>query len=138
MKMTLILASVFLAGALIVFMGSAKQQALSETRDAEGSATSESQEAKAWRLIEGGALVIDVRTPEEFAGGHLANAVLIPHNQVSGRLSEFGDDKQAQIVVYCRSGNRAGKADAILREAGYENVFNGGGYEPLMQSKPAS
>jgi phage shock protein E len=137
MKIALILAVVIAAVALTVFMGSAKKSGLSETQVAEPGASNESQEAKAWRLIEEGALVVDVRTPEEFAGGHLDNAVLIPHDQVPSRLAEFGDDKQAQIVLYCRSGARAGKAEAALREAGYKNVFNGGGYEPLMQSKLA-
>src|SRR5690554_8074343 len=68
------------------------------------------------------ALIVDVRTPQEFASGHYEGAVNIPLNQVSQQLSEF-DDKE-QIVVYCRSGARSGNAKQILESNGYTNVIN--------------
>ena len=77
-------------------------------------------------LIENGAKIFDVRSPEEFAGGAYPNAVNIPVDQVESRISEFGD-KSDTIVVYCRSGNRSGMAENILRQAGYTDVTNGGG-----------
>ena len=90
-----------------------------------------STEAQAWELIEQGALLIDVRTPQEYNQGHLDNARLIPHNQLASRISELGDDRTRAIVLYCRSGGRAGKAEAILRQAGFNNVLNAGGYQAM-------
>lgn len=63
-------------------------------------------------------LLLDVRTPEEFAQGHLPGAVLIPHDQLAARLSEI--DRDRWVLVYCRSGKRASTAQDILEEAGIE------------------
>lgn len=93
------------------------------------------EQVKAWNLIEQGALVVDVRTPGEFHSGHLPMAKLIPVNQVSSRIAEFGSNKDRAIVVYCRSGSRSGKAESILKAAGFTNVHNGGGYTALMSAK---
>lgn len=63
-------------------------------------------------------LLLDVRTPEEFAQGHLPGAVLIPHDQLAQRLDEI--EKERWVLVYCRSGARASKAQDVLEEAGIE------------------
>ena len=63
-------------------------------------------------------LLLDVRTPEEFAEGHLPGAVLIPHDQLAARLDEI--DRDRWVLVYCRSGKRASTAQDILEEAGIE------------------
>ncbi len=96
----------------------------------------ESIEQKAWKAIQNGALLVDVRTPEEFEAGHLEGALLIPYDQIPERLAEFGDDKNRPIVVYCRSGKRAGIAEETLRKAGFTNVLNAGGYENMKAAKP--
>ena len=70
-------------------------------------------------------LIIDVRTKDEFDGGHLPGAVLIPYDVLSANLSE--PDKSRPIVVYCRSGRRSGIAARTLVEMGYQNVFDLGG-----------
>ncbi len=93
----------------------------------------ESVESQAWQMIDRGALILDVRTEGEFKQGHLANAILIPHNELSMRIAEIDTDKERLIVIYCRSGGRASRAESILREHGFKNVLNGGGYTPLMQ-----
>lgn len=77
------------------------------------------------QAISKGALIVDVRTPEEFAGGHYQNAINIPVDQVESRLADFGADKNRPIVVYCRSGNRSGMALRILQQNGYAHVLNG-------------
>ncbi len=87
-------------------------------------------------MINSGALVVDVRSPGEFNQGHLPDAKLIPVNEVESRIAEFGDDKNRPIVVYCKAGIRAARAEATLKEHGYTNVLNGGGYSDLMASKP--
>ena len=59
-----------------------------------------------------------MRTPEEFAQGHLPGAVLIPHDQLAARLDEI--DRDRWVLVYCRSGKRASTAQDILEDAGIE------------------
>jgi phage shock protein E len=76
--------------------------------------------------IKTGALVVDVRSPAEFAAGAYAGAVNIPIEQVQQRLAEFGDVKHP-VVVYCRSGHRSRLAKAILEKNGYSDVTDGGG-----------
>ncbi len=70
-------------------------------------------------------LLLDVRTPEEFASGHIAGAVNISVEQLAGRLSEVPQDKP--VVLYCRSGNRSGQAAQILEQAGYTQIYDLGG-----------
>ena len=70
-------------------------------------------------------LLIDVRTPEEFATGIIAGAVNIPVDQLSQRLSEVPKDQP--VVLYCRSGNRSNQAAQILGDAGYTQVYDLGG-----------
>jgi phage shock protein E len=102
------------------------------------STTSRSQKdpatAKAW--IADGAVVLDVRTPEEFAAGHLPNAVNIPVDQVASRLGEIAKlvagDKARPIVTYCASGARSKKATLALEAAGHTRVVNGGGLDDLQ------
>jgi len=79
--------------------------------------------AEARRLVEGGARLVDVRTPEEFAGGHIEGAVNIPVQELDRRMSELGP-KDAAIVVYCRSGARSAQAANMLKSAGYGSVHN--------------
>lgn len=70
-------------------------------------------------------LLIDVRTPEEFASGFIAGAVNIPVDQLSQRLNEVPQDEP--VVVYCHSGNRSHQASQILEDAGYSQVYDLGG-----------
>ena len=93
---------------------------------------------RAWAALQQGALLVDVRSEAEFAGGHLDGAINVPHDRVGKRLSEFGADKRRTIVVYCRSGHRAGLAKAALEQAGYQDVINGGGIGQMQAAKPAA
>ena len=69
-----------------------------------------------------GALILDVRTTNEYAAGHVPSAVNVPHDQVTARLTELGDDLTRPVVVYCESGRRAGRAESVLLEAGFTDV----------------
>lgn len=80
--------------------------------------------------IKAGALVVDVRTPAEFAAGAYPGATNIPLDQMEKRLADFGDRKRA-IVVYCRSGNRSGQAKVILEKNGFSDVTNGGALKDM-------
>lgn len=86
---------------------------------------------EAWRKIAGGALIVDVRTPEEFNSGHVASAANVPHTQIAQNLAIFGADKEREIILYCRSGRRSDLAAAELKALGYSRVYNAGGYSEL-------
>ena len=76
---------------------------------------------------------IDVRSAEEFNTGHLQGAVNIPHDKIIEGVKAVGSDKDAPINLYCRSGRRAEAALTELKNAGYTNVTNHGGYEDLVK-----
>ena len=84
--------------------------------------------ALAHKLVAEGAVLLDVRSAEEFADKHLPGAVNIPVDALDGRLEEMkkltGGDSQKPIVVYCASGNRAGRAKKVLGSAGFGQVTN--------------
>lgn len=81
-----------------------------------------------------GAMLVDVRTPEEYAEGHLPEAVNIPFEQIVEVFAKQGIAKDTPVVVYCRSGRRSGIAKESLDNAGYQAVYNGGGYDSLKAS----
>ena len=76
---------------------------------------------------------IDVRSAEEFNAGHLQDAVNIPHDQILARIQAVSPDKTAPVNLYCRSGRRVETALTELKNAGYTNVTNHGGYEDLVK-----
>lgn len=84
-------------------------------------------------LLSEGALIIDVRTPGEFASGHIKGAVNIPVDQLSRNLAKLKDKNQV-IITCCASGMRSSSARGILQSKGYTRVYNGGGWTSL-QSK---
>jgi len=91
--------------------------------DASVQTASISGEALAGQLAAGDApVVLDVRTPEEFAAGHVPGAVNIPYEQLAGRLDELPAGAEDEVVVHCQRGGRAAKAEAVLHDAGYRNV----------------
>lgn len=71
-----------------------------------------------------GAFILDVRTPDEYAAGHITNSTLIPHTDIQGRADELPADKTTPIFVYCRSGSRSTAASETLAEMGYTNIVN--------------
>ena len=76
---------------------------------------------------------IDVRSAEEFNSGHLQDAVNIPHDKIVEGVKALGSAKDEPINLYCRSGRRAEVALTELKNAGYTNVTNHGGYEDLVK-----
>ena len=71
--------------------------------------------------------LIDVRTPAEYATGHIAGSINIPVEEIGSRLNEVSKDEP--VVVYCRSGNRSNQAAQILDGAGYTGVYDLGGIQ---------
>ncbi len=72
-------------------------------------------------------IILDVRTAEEFAEGHIQNAVLLPDSEIRGTAAEVLPDKSAEILAYCRSGRRSAAASKELVDMGYTNVKDFGG-----------
>lgn len=133
--MLLLLATAFSAGCTEDMPppgGAASTNASTEASDAP-------DPARGLAAIAAGALLIDVRSPEEFAQGHLPDAHLLPVDEFAAGQARIADwaagDRSRPVVVYCASGRRATRAARMLREAGYQNVINGGGLSDL-QSAP--
>lgn len=82
-------------------------------------------------VIQSGAFLVDVRSPEELASGKVKGAVNIPLNQIQSHLAKFKGKKA--VVVFCQSGMRSGQAARILKQNGIENVYNGGGWRSVDQ-----
>ena len=72
-------------------------------------------------------VIIDARTEEEFAEGHIENAILIPEYEIADRAEKELPDKEQLILVYCRSGRRSKIASEELVKLGYTNVKEFGG-----------
>lgn len=79
-------------------------------------------------------LIVDIRTPMEFMGGHHPDAINICLDDIEDKIEEFGD-KDRDITLYCASGARSAYAQAILRQLGFTNVKNGGGLMNMMMRK---
>ena len=85
------------------------------------------QEAKHIMDTESNYIIIDSRTDEEFAEGHIENAILIPEYEIADRAEKELTDKKQLILVYCRSGRRSKIASEELVKLGYTNVKEFGG-----------
>lgn len=79
-------------------------------------------------------IVLDVRTPEEFAAGHLDGAMLLDFNggDLQAAIPEL--DPEVEYLVYCRSGNRSGQAIALMEQAGFTNLSNLGSLEQAAEA----
>ena len=85
------------------------------------------EQAKSIMDTEKDYVIIDARTEDEFAEGHIENAILIPEYEISTRAEKDLPDKAQLILVYCRSGRRSKIASEELVKLGYTNVKEFGG-----------
>ena len=76
------------------------------------------------KVAEAGVITLDVRTPGEYAEGHLEGAQLIDFQSGNFENEISSLDKNATYAVYCRSGNRSGQAVKVMHDAGFHNVYN--------------
>ena len=79
---------------------------------------------EAHRLVQNGALLLDVRTVEEFQAGHLPGATNAPVEDLNLLLPQLSLKKDQDVVVYCESGSRSANAASMLREAGFTKVHD--------------
>ena len=87
-------------------------------------------EADYAELVKQGALILDVRTGGEYAGGHIKGSTNISVDAIPHSLKKL-KDKNRPIITCCASGMRSGSAKKILNAAGYTNVHNGGSWQSL-------
>tara|TARA_R110002167_G_scaffold242290_1_gene447611 strand:- start:24824 stop:25201 length:378 start_codon:yes stop_codon:yes gene_type:complete len=95
----------------------------------------EQEPSVAWEKIDRGVTLIDVRTAEEFAAGHIEGAINIPFENIVPELAKRNIAKDAEVVLYCRSGNRSGVAQQSLIKQGYSNTYNAGGFDSLISAR---
>ena len=117
-------------GLIIMLIISLSLFGLTACQDGGNNATYEQitpQQAKEIMDTETDYIIIDARTQEEFAEGHIENAILIPEYEIAKRAEKELPDKDALILVYCRSGRRSKIASEELVKLGYTNVKEFGG-----------
>lgn len=85
-------------------------------------------EEQARKLLQQGALVVDVRNPDEFNSRHLPNAVNVPLGSLKTQAPARLPDRNQVLLLHCVSGVRSGMAAGQLKGLGYANVFNLGSY----------
>lgn len=85
------------------------------------------------KIIEKGALIIDVRTPEEFKEGHIQGSLNIPLDKINEAMTWL--IKDVPVVLVCASGSRSAVAVEILKTNGFEKVYNGGSWNSLGNIK---
>lgn len=89
----------------------------------------------AWSMIAEGAVLIDVRTEQEFMQGHLDSAQHIPLSEmINSGLTQFAKDQP--IVLYCRTGNRSNIAKQRLIKQGFTHIYDAGGLDEMRKSMP--
>ena len=75
-------------------------------------------------IILKGAIIVDVRSPQEYEEGHMEGVILLPEYDIKKKAREVLQDKNKDIVVYCSSGTRSKKAQEELNDMGYMKVYN--------------
>lgn len=76
------------------------------------------------KFLKEGAILVDVRSPQEYREGHLEGAILIPEYEITSKHSKIFKSKDETIILYCSSGLRSKKAQRKLEKLGYTNVYN--------------
>jgi rhodanese-related sulfurtransferase len=82
--------------------------------------------------IKDGAVLVDVRNTEEFSTGNIKGSINIPLDQLPDQIGKLKKNKTT--VVFCASGMRSGRAKSILKENGFQNVINGGGWRSVLSA----
>jgi phage shock protein E len=83
----------------------------------------------ACRYLEQGGVIIDVRTPEEFRGGHVPNAINLPLSGLPNDVTQRFPNKDQVLLLHCLAGGRSAVAQRLLRAKGYAHAYNLGSYQ---------
>lgn len=76
------------------------------------------------KLVSSGAILLDVRSPQEYKEGHLEGAISMPEYELKSRCKKELQDKNVKIIMYCSTGSRSKRAKKILEKMGYTNIYN--------------
>jgi len=79
------------------------------------------------KLEDKSVILLDVRTMEEYRQAHIPGSILIPVDELQGKIEDKFPNKEQGIIIYCRSGNRSKTAANMLLKMGYKNVYDLGG-----------
>lgn len=110
----------------------AKSVGIIPSSETPGSASAEayhkitSEEAKNM-MDRGGVTIVDVRRPEEYAEKHIPGAILVSNETIAEKSDEMLPDKDAVLLIYCRTGVRSKQASDKLIKLGYKNIYDFGG-----------
>ena len=74
--------------------------------------------------VKTGAILLDVRSAQEYQEGHLEGAILVPEYEIEKNIEKIINDKHQEIIIYCTSGSRSKKAYKTMRRKGYDNLYN--------------
>jgi len=110
-------------------MGVSSVESELSSNEEQGSGYQQISQEEAMKMMEeeDDYLILDVRTPEEFAEGHIPDAVNIPNETIGSDVSDVLKDKDQILLIYCRSGNRSKQASSKLAMLGYTNIYEFGG-----------
>lgn len=76
------------------------------------------------KMINEGAMLIDVRSPQEYKEGHINGAISIPNYEIKKRINKIVPNKEQQVIVYCSTGSRSKKVQKELNREGYTQIYN--------------
>lgn len=130
----LVLGITFLAAVALFSACSSKRETVDGEVSAESPAESDGQayhritakEAKSM-IDEGGVTIVDVRREDEYKAGHIPGAILVPNETIDEEAAEALPDKDAILLIHCRTGIRSKQASDKLVEMGYQHIYDFGG-----------
>ena len=126
MKELFLLAAIICFGMAAIKFCTARMKPNTAPAQPKSTADLTAEEAKARMEENPDAILLDVRTQEEFDEGHIPGAVCLPNEFITAEMP-FPFEKDAEILLYCRSGRRSAEATSKLRGMGFTHVFDFGG-----------
>ncbi len=130
MKLKKAISLVLAAITVFLFGGCSKKPVIEQSTLAQSTEYKKITAAQAKAFIDGGnVIILDVRTQEEFDQGHIKDALLLPDYEIGTKAATMLPDKDAKILVYCRTGRRSALAAKELIVMGYTDVLDFGGLQ---------
>lgn len=130
MKLKKAISLVLAAITVFLFGGCSKKPVIEQSTLAQSTEYKKITAAQAKAFIDGGnVIILDVRTQEEFDQGHIKDALLLPDYEIGAKAATMLPDKDAKILVYCRTGRRSALAAKELIVMGYTDVLDFGGLQ---------
>lgn len=124
----IVIAGIVLIVGYLLYSKTSDNSLIGDSKNERNSYERISQDEAQKIMDEGGDfLIVDVRTPDEYAEGHIKGAINVPNEEIADTEIEALSDKEQLLLVYCRSGNRSKDASSKLAAMGYTNIKEFGG-----------